>query len=1054
MALLQLQRACERFRSHLSDEETRRVENVKSVEDVREAITQMERYLASRQKLRNFERLVPFLDAADRLTKPIDVLSNGVPFLPYIWAPLKLILQILSAYSRIGASLPRFSRYGNAFPDSHDFQQLLGHIYEDIIDFHCHAYRLVQKPGWAMLFSTCWGRFQHRYDSLLDSIAKTSELIDREAASYEIVQAREWRQKLLEEAQDREKKEEIHQREAVNKWLQPKFVRGSKEAEEIRFCGFMESLVLLIYFLKSNPNWNCLFFFCDFHTTGYGVSVQVLRSICAQILNLVPETASFMHKDFFNDLRLIIDGIDEIVSSEHGELIKTLAKLAETQENFRLLISSQDIPSIARNLKGRPTLIVGKQSASICKDIDLIVSSRLEAINEGLDGRVPESVFTEIRETILKRAEGMFLWVHLVLQVLETTDNIQELISSVEAFPKDLEEAYYKILTSIMSRCQATDVSKLRRIFGWMVFSKGGQPMRKFELRLEDGPSATMVFVHATVPKFLQAKFSGPFINKEDSCRDITSACIAQLTQSLTLADESLERLQHLDCVAQGFYGLLPYAHEHWIEHLLEYLELSQGFSTPDSSSIQGQLDDLSKSWFNLVEVEATRTSSAESFDSRLHWLESLPSARALVQEAFELRKATKESADIVPSSTGRNYPGLLAKNFIAFKEEYGPSAFVCPIYGCDKAVAGYSSILQLKDHSMRHQEKLRCFNQDCFYNDVGFNSSRQLKDHERRCHPSPSPPSIPQQILKRLDQGSQAPATPTTNPNQSRQELQYGAGNQSPMLTTAFQQSPAETLDYKSLETSTPSPAPAPTPAAAQQASQTTQLTETEEGFLPEPQLRNRTTPAKPAHQGLMDDMELTEYHIGYVRAYTDVLFEPRTWKDLWQWLAIHHVTPQIRQELEGIQTSQFSILMRWEQEQLRQRQLQQQTPQLQQDGMPADMATLTQSGMAYNMPSNQDHLIEVTPRGGASFIEPTQRSANLTGINLGGRPGPMNRDSLCNDYYEGSAMERAIEQGNMERVSVSPMPSPLVDIAFGPPPVRAVYKPPTKQQQEGQWF
>lgn len=110
---------------------------------------------------------------------------------------------------------------------------------------------------------------------------------------------------------------------------------------------------------------------------------------------------------FFEDLRLIIDGIDEIGSSEHGELIKTLAKLAETQENFRLLVSSQDIPSISRHLKGRPTLIVGKQSASVCKDIGLIVSSRLEAFNEGLDGRVPESVFTEIQEIILKRAEGM-----------------------------------------------------------------------------------------------------------------------------------------------------------------------------------------------------------------------------------------------------------------------------------------------------------------------------------------------------------------------------------------------------------------------------------------------------------------------------------------------------------------------------------------------------------------------------------------------------------------------------------------------------------------------
>ncbi|KAI3536591.1 hypothetical protein CSPX01_10675 [Colletotrichum filicis] len=153
-----------------------------------------------------------------------------------------------------------------------------------------------------------------------------------------------------------------------------------------------------------------------------------------------------------------------------------------------------------------------------------------------------------------------------------------------------------------------------------------------------------MVFIHATVPKFLQAQSSGPFINKEDSCRDITTACIAQLTQSLALADEVLERQQHLYCVAQGFYGLLPYADEHWIEHLLEYLELSQGFCTPNSLRIQGQLKVLARNWIGLVGEESTRISNAESPDSPLHWFESLPSTRALIQEALELRKATKES--------------------------------------------------------------------------------------------------------------------------------------------------------------------------------------------------------------------------------------------------------------------------------------------------------------------------------------------------------------------------------------------------------------------------
>lgn len=121
----------------------------------------------------------------------------------------------------------------------------------------------------------------------------------------------------------------------------------------------------------------------------------------------------------------------------------------------------------------------------------------------------------------------------------------------------------------------------------------------------------------------------------------------------------------------------------------------------------------------------------------------------------------TRYHTYVVDLLTGRSYPGLLVKDFIAFKEEYGPSAFVCPIYGCEKAVFGCSSTLQLKVHSTRHREKLRCFEQDCFYNDVGFASLRQLKDHQRRCHPSAPLPSIPQQIFQRLGQVSQASAPP-----------------------------------------------------------------------------------------------------------------------------------------------------------------------------------------------------------------------------------------------------------------------------------------------------
>lgn len=88
--------------------------------------------------------------------------------------------------------------------------------------------------------------------------------------------------------------------------------------------------------------------------------------------------------------------------------------------------------------------------------------------------------------------------------------------------------SYTKILTSIRTRYPSSDLSKLQRIFGWMIFSRGNRRIRKYELRLgmalstdapyldgdtrpfpnaldickpliEDGPGASMVFIHSTV---------------------------------------------------------------------------------------------------------------------------------------------------------------------------------------------------------------------------------------------------------------------------------------------------------------------------------------------------------------------------------------------------------------------------------------------------------------------------------------------------------------------------------------------------------------------------
>lgn len=65
-----------------------------TLEDVQRACYDIEDHLAARQSLRNMRRLVPLFTGLQYYSRSIEVLCNGTPFLPWIWAPIKLILKV------------------------------------------------------------------------------------------------------------------------------------------------------------------------------------------------------------------------------------------------------------------------------------------------------------------------------------------------------------------------------------------------------------------------------------------------------------------------------------------------------------------------------------------------------------------------------------------------------------------------------------------------------------------------------------------------------------------------------------------------------------------------------------------------------------------------------------------------------------------------------------------------------------------------------------------------------------------------------------------------
>jgi hypothetical protein len=66
-----------------------------TLKDVWEAANEIEKIQRQRRLLRNMGRLKPFLQGLEKYSKSIDTLCNGTPFLPWVWAPVKLILQVM-----------------------------------------------------------------------------------------------------------------------------------------------------------------------------------------------------------------------------------------------------------------------------------------------------------------------------------------------------------------------------------------------------------------------------------------------------------------------------------------------------------------------------------------------------------------------------------------------------------------------------------------------------------------------------------------------------------------------------------------------------------------------------------------------------------------------------------------------------------------------------------------------------------------------------------------------------------------------------------------------
>ncbi|KAI9705757.1 MAG: hypothetical protein M1820_005005 [Bogoriella megaspora] len=171
------------------------------------------------------------------------------------------------------------------------------------------------------------------------------------------------------------------------------------------------------------------------------------------------------------DIIIIVDALDECDENEIRDMIAFFERLQEdvASENrkFRVLFSSRHYPHIKAKRSIKMTL---EKQMGHFQDIDKYISTELKLER----GQQAEKFRQEIRD----RASGIFMWVVLVIQILNKASDrgqVHILQKKLQEIPDDLNELFRSILTR-----DREDLDTMKLCLQWILYAH--RPLSREEL--------------------------------------------------------------------------------------------------------------------------------------------------------------------------------------------------------------------------------------------------------------------------------------------------------------------------------------------------------------------------------------------------------------------------------------------------------------------------------------------------------------------------------------------------------------------------------------------
>ncbi|KAL9084695.1 MAG: hypothetical protein Q9165_007943 [Trypethelium subeluteriae] len=187
---------------------------------------------------------------------------------------------------------------------------------------------------------------------------------------------------------------------------------------------------------------------------------------------------------------LILDGLDEMENPK--DVMETLLQVSSKSDSLQITFVSRDVPSIRKTLLELPRIEI--MASDVEKDIDSYIQAQSKNLPiEG--GQAKDDIIREIST----KAEGMFLWVNIVLESLCNTKNLTQLREMLRQFSTGLNTIYEHFLLNLAQ--QAPHRRNLAKgILHWVCCAT--RLLTVEELQFALSPSASQDQVHQEQKSF------------------------------------------------------------------------------------------------------------------------------------------------------------------------------------------------------------------------------------------------------------------------------------------------------------------------------------------------------------------------------------------------------------------------------------------------------------------------------------------------------------------------------------------------------------------------